>query len=391
MKILLTACPSHGHLFLPVPLGWALRNAGHDVLYALPEGFLDAGNATGLPTARLTDVRMHEVMARTFAPLLEKGFADADPAERGRYAVLAFTRLAEAVADDMVELARAWRPDLVVSGAVEFAGPLAARVVGAAQAHYGWGTWLGGPAAAGMNHSLAELYARHGAEVDVTASLVRVETCPPSIAEPGGPPVEQTRYVPYNGVSTLPAWLLEPKQRPRVCVTLGGSVGGGDNPAGAPLLRSVLEAVDGGGFETVVALGDLDVAGLGTLPDHVRVERWLPLNQVLPTCDAVVHHAGAGTTMTAGVLGLPQLAMPQVADAFRFADRLHETGAGIRLLPHQARTGAIRDAVSALLDDPAHREAAAGLQKETVSLPGPAHVVPLLEEAARKATPEGAR
>lgn len=380
MKILLTACPSHGHLFLPVPLGWALRNAGHDVLFALPESFVAAGDATGLPTAPLADVHMHEVMAATFAPLLERGFADADPAERGRYGIMAFTRLAEAVADDIVELARAWRPDLVLSGAVEFAGPLAADVAGAQSGAYGWGTWLTGQAADGMRTGLKELYGRHGRDPMSAFPGTRVDMCPAGLADPDGPPVERMRYIPYNGPGTA-AWLREAKRRPRVCVTLGGSLGGGDHPGGTDLLARVLTAVDGGAFDAVVALGDLDPAGLGRAPDNVRMERWLPLNQLLPTCDAIVHHGGAGTCLTAGVLGLPQLVMPQVADSFRFAERLRALGVGVRLMPGETEPRAIRDAVSALLYDPDLRAGAERLRAEMTATAGPAALVPILEDA----------
>lgn len=383
MKILLTACPAHGHMFLPVPLGWALRNAGHDVLFALPESLVAAGDATGLPTAPLADVRMHEVMAATFAPLLKRGFASADPAERGRYGALAFTRLAEAVAGDLVDLARAWKPDLVVSGAVEFAGPLAADVAGASSAAYGWGTWLTGPAADGMRAALKELYGRYGSDTAAAFPGTRVDMCPAGLADPSGPPVERMRYIPYNGPGTA-AWLRTPKQRPRVCVTLGGSLGGGDHPGGVDLLARVLEAVDGGAFDAVVALGDLDPAGLH-VPDNVRMERWLPLNQLLPTCDAVVHHGGTGTCLTAGVIGLPQLVMPQVADSFRLAGRLSELGAGVQMMPGETEPCAIRDAVSALLYDRDLRAGAERLCAEMTSLAGPASVVPLLERATRGA------
>ena len=36
MRVLITSAPMHGHLFPLVPLAWALRAAGHEVLVASP-------------------------------------------------------------------------------------------------------------------------------------------------------------------------------------------------------------------------------------------------------------------------------------------------------------------------------------------------------------------
>jgi len=48
MKILATSCPNQGHLFPMLPTLWALRNAGHEVLVAVPDRFVLLVPATHL-------------------------------------------------------------------------------------------------------------------------------------------------------------------------------------------------------------------------------------------------------------------------------------------------------------------------------------------------------
>ncbi|OLE24156.1 MAG: hypothetical protein AUG44_20075 [Actinobacteria bacterium 13_1_20CM_3_71_11] len=381
MKVLLTACPSQGHLFLPVPLAWALRNSGHEVLYALPDSYLAAGSAAGLPTARLADLRMDEVMTRAFAPLLRQGLAAADPAERNRRSVLAFAEMAETISDDLVGIARAWSPDLILAGALEFAGPLAAAVTDTPLATYGWGTWLSGPADAAMRAGLGDLYGRFGADPAKTDPQIRVDMCPPRLADASLPPLHHIRYIPYNGTGTIPDWVLRPAPRARVCVTLGSSVGAAGNPLASPLLSAVLAAVDGQDFDVILALGEVEVEV--RLPDNVRVVRWLPLAQMLPSCAAIVHHGGYGTGLTAAINAVPQLVLPQVGDSFRLADRIAAAGAGIQLMPADVEPGRVRDALSELRHSEQRRDAAVALQADIAALPGPAQVVPALEALAR--------
>ena len=65
------------------------------------------------------------------------------------------------------------------------------------------------------------------------------------------------------------------------------------------------------------------------MPARVRlVDGPLALRLVLPTCAALVQQGGAGTTMTALGLGVPQLILPQVSDQHFNGERLALTGAG---------------------------------------------------------------
>jgi UDP:flavonoid glycosyltransferase YjiC (YdhE family) len=146
------------------------------------------------------------------------------------------------------------------------------------------------------------------------------------------------------------------------------------------LLAPVLAAVDGIDAEVVLALGDLDETELGTLPANVTAEHWLPLNQVLPGCDLVLHHAGSGTSLTAARFGVPQLVFPQLADQFRLASRLAETGAGTVVDVRAADPGPLREQLRHHLDDPGPRVAAGQLAREMAAAPALTELVPAFED-----------
>src|SRR5262249_46529015 len=134
------------------------------------------------------------------------------------------------------------------------------------------------------------------------------------------------RYVPYNGGGVLPDWLLRTPDRPRIAVTLGtvlpamGGLGG---------LFALLAATAGIDAEFVLALGDVDTADLPAPPDNGRVGReWIPLGWLLRSCVGIVHHGGAGTTLTALDAGVPQLLLPHGADQHINAEAVRARGVG---------------------------------------------------------------
>ena len=68
----------------------------------------------------------------------------------------------------------------------------------------------------------------------------------------------------------------------------------------------------------------------------VRVERFVPQEDVLPACAAAVVHGGSGTTLAALAHGLPLVLVPQGADQFENAARVEAAGAARRRPPGRA-------------------------------------------------------
>ncbi len=64
------------------------------------------------------------------------------------------------------------------------------------------------------------------------------------------------------------------------------------------------------------------------LPSHVTATGYTPLDPLLRSCAAIVHHGGVGTTSMAFATGCPQLVCPMAFDQFHNADRIEYLGTG---------------------------------------------------------------
>jgi len=65
-----------------------------------------------------------------------------------------------------------------------------------------------------------------------------------------------------------------------------------------------------------------DLSALGTLPDKVRVERYVHQPGVLDDVDVAIHHGGTGTLLACLAVGVTQVVTPQGAHQFMNADQL---------------------------------------------------------------------
>ena len=125
---------------------------------------------------------------------------------------------------------------------------------------------------------------------------------------------------------------------------------------------------------------------LGELAQTVHVEQWLPLAPLLAQCDAVVCHAGTGTTLASLAAGLPLVLIPKGADQFDTARACGRAGAAQVLLGDQVTPKAVHDAVRAVLPDASpERAAARALAAEIAAMPSATEVAHTLEAFVERA------
>jgi UDP:flavonoid glycosyltransferase YjiC (YdhE family) len=383
VRVLFAVSPGIGHLFPTVPLAWALRAAGHEVLVATAAESVEAAVHAGLPAVETAP-------AGAIAAIF--GTATGPPDERARRMSERGQRIAEAghevhelllrtfgqisavTARATAEVARRWRPDLVVHSRLQGAGLAAASALGVPAVEHGFNLQSEADLAARFLPHLEEAFERAGAPPALPDGRVVVHVAPPEMMlGPSSAAAWSMRYVPYNAGGELPEWLWQEPERPRVLVTMGTVVPRLQGLGGLARMLAAAPDVDA---DFVLALGgDADLAPLGPLPPNVRPVGWVPLHHLLPGSAAVVHHGGSGTTMAALGAGVPQLILPHGADQFINARAVAALGIGTWSPPAEVDAAT----VTKLLADSAVTATAQAAAKRTADLPTPAAVVPRIE------------
>ncbi|MBB6421388.1 activator-dependent family glycosyltransferase [Streptomyces sp. AK010] len=420
MRVLLTTYPEKSFLQAMVPLAWALRTAGHDVRVASQPELIDTITQAGLTAVSVGRNRGIWRVAELDPESREaerEGLPDPYNA-----AVLDPQELSwEAMRDgyqhhvehwhrfdnfpmiaDLVEFARSWQPDLVLWEPTTYAGPIAARACGAAHGRLLWsidvfgvtrerylrlneqrpaghradplGTWL---------ESYARKYGFDFGE-DLVTGQFTIDQLPDSLRmEAGSLEYLPVQYVPYGGAAVVPRWLWTEPERPRVALTLG--ITATNRFSGYVVgVREILESLADLDVEVVATIAESEQSKLGTVPGNARVVSYVPLHALVPTCSAVIHHAGPGTLLTTALGAVPQVCLPWDFDEPELAGRLAAQGSATTILADQATGPVVREHVRRLLDDPAFGQRARAMRDEIRALPSPNALVPRLEQLTDK-------
>ncbi|WP_246366793.1 nucleotide disphospho-sugar-binding domain-containing protein [Kibdelosporangium persicum] len=356
-----------------VPLAQALDAAGHEVRVACRPRFADVVTQAGLtavPVGRDHDVwqafgvEPGERAALRAAMLEPYDVVGQDE----RYITWEYLRSGYEyhvtwwhkmdnlpVISQLVAHAQDWRPDLVIWEPTSYAGPVAAKAVGAAHARLlssldihgvtrGHFLRLGqrrqdDPLAEWLS-GYATKYGTSFSEDMVTGQLT-IDQLPGSLRLDTGLPSLPMRHTPWRETS-------QRFGRQRVAVVM-----------------DIEPTVRFGGYRLTVD----EITAAVAQPDSGE-------------CAAVVHDGDLATFLDAVRHGLPQLVLPVYVDQPPLADRIVECGAGLHIHPHTVTAAAVRDSVSRLLHEPSFRDSAAKLRDEMLTMPAPAEVVPRLEELA---------
>ncbi|HUQ58773.1 nucleotide disphospho-sugar-binding domain-containing protein [Lentzea sp.] len=357
MRVLVVAAPLLGHVFPLMPLALALREAGHDVVVA-----------TGGEALRVRDsgLRVEDVVPSNvrFGAIALRIML-AHPVVAGRemrgsggldFVSRLFGTVGDAMHGPLRELAGSWKPDIVVHE------PLAAA-----------GAALGVPS---IVHDVSlfdgvDLTAAVGARMKaaVRSPTTTLRTAPKSMAEfLGGRPL---RFVPYSGDGEVPQWLVEPSGKPRILVSRSTVSG----PGAGRMMAAVTKAAGQVDAEFVL----VRPARTEGLPDNVRTVGWVPIPRVLPFCDGIVHHGGAGSLLGALAAGVPQLVEPGPGDRTVHATAVTGRGAGLAARPEEVTPALL----TRLIEDSKLQRAAGEVRDEIAGMPSPAEVAEQWESFTR--------
>ncbi|MEZ0110967.1 glycosyltransferase (activator-dependent family) [Catenulispora sp. EB89] len=428
LRVLLVTGAWKSHLYQMVPLAWALQSAGHEVRVAADRGFAGSIAETGLIAVpvgsdeslaerfqRARGADAPKMSAQVPAFMAGTHFQDAlfhlggGPREELNPEELAFLlatllpamwMVNDEMVEDLVDYCRFWQPDLVLRDVVAHAGGVAADVVGAAHGRVmGWNDTFHRvrrdllsaqrrrPAepdhVRGWYEGWAEQYGRPFTEETITGQFA-VNVLPERWRLEPHDRTLSMRYVPFNGPSVVPSWLTEPPRAPRVLMTFGISRVEWVDAVEMTRdhVQEMLDAAADLDVELIVTLPKEDRDRLRGVPKNTRVVEFVPMNVLLPTCTAVIHHGGAGCFNSAMVYGIPQIIVEGSVDAIAKRRMLHETGAGVSLTLDAFSGPVMRDHITSLIKDDAFREGAERLRQEALGHPTPDELVPELERIA---------
>jgi UDP:flavonoid glycosyltransferase YjiC (YdhE family) len=400
MRFLLTTQPAIGHLHPMIPIARALQRAGHEVAFASSRSFCKTVESAGFRCFAAGLDWLESEAAATFPELMKM-----TPGKATYWYLqeLFANRAVRAMLPEVIDIARSWKPDVIVRGTWDFSGCVAAEYLelphASISASLYFGIWQGV-----IGEQMARLRSEFGLPADPGMEMLYrylyLDFVPPSLHFPElarSPVVHSLRLESFDrqeGSHAAPAWLETLPKRPTVYVTLGtvfNRVPG--------LFPAMLESLKEEPVNVILTVGDnQDPAAFGPQPPHIRIERYIPQSQLLPRCDVVVSHGGFNTVLAALAQGTPMVVTPLAADQPQNALRVEGSGCGVVLPVHpevptlpmcQGLAGhtlfspqALRDAVRQVLAEPRYRQAAARVRNETMEQPGLEHAVALLEKLA---------
>ncbi len=156
-----------------------------------------------------------------------------------------------------------------------------------------------------------------------------------------------------------------------------GSLGSAD----VPLMERLLDALASGPHRAIVSLGpQADRLRLGP---RMAGAAFLPQPAVLPQVDVVITHGGNNTVTESCHFGKPMVVLPLFWDQHDNAQRVAETGLGVRLDPFAVRAPALAAALSRLVGDARLTARLAAVARRLQQRPGTERAAELILAHAR--------
>ena len=132
----------------------------------------------------------------------------------------------------------------------------------------------------------------------------------------------------------------------------------------------------------IVAMGPL--ADKYTLPENMWGQAFVPQTAVLPVVDVVITHGGNNTVTETFFYGKPMLVMPLFGDQFDNAQRIQETGLGLRLNPFHCTEDELLSSVDRLVSDLELKERMRAIGERIRSNDDKQRIAKLIEKIGQK-------
>ncbi|HEX6311952.1 MAG TPA: nucleotide disphospho-sugar-binding domain-containing protein, partial [Acidimicrobiia bacterium] len=160
-----------------------------------------------------------------------------------------------------------------------------------------------------------------------------------------------------------------------------GSLGSGD----VPLMERLVRVLGGTPHRYIVSKGPQHAEY--ELADNMAGEEFLPQTSILPLVDLVITHGGNNTVTEALHFGNPTIVLPLFWDQHDNAQRMHETGCGVRLATYAFEPGEMSAAIDRLLSAASLRDRLGDMARRLQATPGNEGAAELVERLARSREP----
>lgn len=396
--MLFTSTSGFGSFHPAMALAQAAHRASHDVAFATSEERRVVIERAGLRffPAGYDAAKMRALTAERYPNLRLPGAGGIPPVDdesRRRARRLYFGDVyVEAMLPGLMDAIHRWQPDILIRTHLAYAGWIAAEECGIpyvtveeySSGEPGWGD-------GNMSPTLNGWRERRGLTPDPALARLNhylmLVPFPPSLRHADSPfGATARRIAPLifseSTEDVLPEWVEALPGQPIVHASLGTVA------VRLDLLRTIVEGAADEPYTLILVTGPFnDPAALGTLPRNVRVAAYIPHSLLLPGCDALVTHAGAGSLIASINSGLPMVLVPLFGDQPANAECAAAAGAGIVLDPAALTPDAVRDAVRAVLHDGRYRTAVEALQREIEALPSHDEGIGWIAKVARTQAP----
>lgn len=172
--------------------------------------------------------------------------------------------------------------------------------------------------------------------------------------------------------------------RPLIYLSLG-SLGSAD----VALMEKLIAALaDPASYRVIVSKGPQH--DQFELPGNMVGAEFLPQTSILPQVDLVITHGGNNTVTESLYFGKPMVVLPLFWDQYDNAQRVHESGLGVRLDTYGHSEEELRGAVERLLGDELLGQRLHAISSRLQAAPGTVRAADLIEQVAQGEKPVAA-
>lgn len=372
-KALFFNVPAHGHVNPSLPLVAELTRRGHTIIYYLTEGFRAKVEAVG------AEFRLY---ARIHDDYFDGEGLDGS---RPMYAARHLIRTTAEILPELIESARAEKPDCIMFDGMCPWGQLLPRIVGVPSV-----ASLSLPPVGSMRalmnwHTIRSLVPMMVKDFGAAQEASRIAG---EIAKRYGVPSLGLMGI-INGLGDLSISYLSSyfqayadsvsptvrfvgrvmedtppdtsfpfdlaRGRRIVYISLGSLIN-----ENVDFFKACIEAFTGADEYVIMSTGrGISPQAFGTPPENIAIYEWVPQIDILKRAALFITHGGLGSVSDGLYFGLPLLLVPQQDEQTFTAMRVVELGAGLMLRKTQVTAQTIRDLSKRLLSDPKYKQESA--------------------------------